>query len=143
LLTDIIPIAQQNKLLTLEEESITISGNGSEQIHTTSGIHKDESRTKVPNRVVLHGVEDREVDASSGELDVRGVEVRVEHRGAVPQADYGGGGLAVPAESVRGTRRAETGRAGAPREESPLWESGRESQRGASGWFSTRGVRTQ
>ena len=37
LLIDLIPTAQQNKLLTPEEESSTISGRGIHQIHTTSG----------------------------------------------------------------------------------------------------------
>ena len=65
----------------------------------TKRKNKDESHTKGPNRVVLHGAEEhleelvggadagvevREVDASSGERDLRGVEVCVERRRAVP-----------------------------------------------------------
>jgi len=59
----------------------------------TKRKNKDESHTKGPNRVVLHGAEEhleelvggadagvevREVDASSGERDLRGLEVRME-----------------------------------------------------------------
>ena len=59
-------------------------------------------------------MEAREVSTSSSEPDLRGVEVRVERHRAVPQADDGGGGLAVATESVR-TRRAEMVRGGAAR----------------------------
>lgn len=64
------------------------------------------------------GVEVNEIDASSGERNLRGVEVRVDHRRAVPTVLA----AAVAAESVRARRRAETGRAGVPRSprESPL-----------------------
>ena len=71
------------------------------------------------------GVEVHEVDASSDERDLRGLEVRMERHGAVPQADDGGGMLAVLAESVRGRRCIEKGRAGAPRPLRNRWVTGR------------------
>ena len=65
----------------------------------TKRKNKDKSRTRGPSRVVLHGAEERleeligsanagvevhEVDASSGERDLHGLEVRMERRRAVP-----------------------------------------------------------
>ena len=62
---------------------------------------------EVPTNVVLHvteehleelvggadvGVEVHEVDTASDERGLRGVEVRLERRGAIPEVDYGGGG---------------------------------------------------
>ena len=63
------------------------------------------------------------VGVSSSEPDLRGVEVRVEHHRAVPQADDGGSGLAVATESVRRRRRAEMRCGGEVRSplKSPLW----------------------
>jgi len=71
--------------------------NHAPEVPTIVVLHVAEERLEELIGGVDAGMEVREVDASGGEHNLRGVEVRVERRRAIPEADDGGSRFVVAA----------------------------------------------